>query len=151
MIIREAKPADIEGVMRVCYLALEASFHPDIPMDDMAVRRAMLYHITAPSQFASVVEVDGEIEGILICQVAKIWHSQKKHASDLVFFCTEKARGGGAIMMRRFLRWARNRKGVAVIAITVTNGGVKIKRTGKMLEKMGLTNVGGNYMEVLHG
>ena len=151
MIIREAKPADIEGVMRVCYMALEASFHPDLPMDDMAVRRAMLYHITAPSQFAHVVEVDGQVEGILICQVEKVWHSTKKHASDLVFFCTEKAQGGGAIMVRRFLRWARKQKGVRVICVSVTNGGPKIKRTGKMLEKMGMTNVGGNYMEVIHG
>jgi L-amino acid N-acyltransferase YncA len=151
MIIRDAKPADIEGVVRLCHMALAATPYSHLPMDDMALRRAMLYHITAPSQFAQVVEVDGQLEGLLVCQVEKVWHSTKKHASDLVYFCTEKGQGGGAIMMRRFLRWAKKQNGVRVIQISVTNGGPKIKRTGRMLEKMGMTFAGGNYLEKVDG
>lgn len=146
MVIRDAEPRDIEAVIRLMRLALEQSVYNHLELDNRAVRRVAMWCIGSPTQFCKVVDIDGELEGVLMAQVEKIWHSPGKQASDLVFYTTEKARGFGGLLARRFVRWALKQKGVKCIQFSVTHGSQHIKRTGKMLEKIGLTYVGGNYM-----
>jgi hypothetical protein len=149
MVIRDARPEEIVEVMDLCRSALAASTYRNLPEDTPSAQRVLMYCIGSPSQFCQVIEMDGKLEGILVGNVEKVWHSTKKQASDLVFYTTEKGKGGGALLARRFLRWARSRPGVELIGMSVSYGGPNIKRTGKMLEKLGLTYVGGIYLEVL--
>jgi hypothetical protein len=146
-VIRDAVPADINRVMELCREALDNAFYRHLPFDEHAVRRVMMYCIGSPAQFCRVVEIDGSLEGILAGTCEKVWHSTKKQASDVVFFTTEKGRGSGGLLARQFIRWARRRPGVQLIGLSVSYGGANVKRTGKMLEKLGLTYVGGIYME----
>lgn len=149
MVIRDARPGDITQVMALGRMALKSAFYRDLPPDETGFRRVMMYCIGSPAQFCQVVEIDGQIEGILAGHVEKIWYSTKKQASDILFFVTPKGTGAGGLLARRFLRWARQRPGVALIGISVSYGGVNVKRTGKMLQKLGLTYVGGIYMEAM--
>lgn len=146
MVIRDALPKDISQVMGLMHAALKNTAYSHLELDEPAVRRVAMYGIGSPSQFCQVIDIDGKLEGILLGQVAKIWHSPGRQASDLVFFTTPEARGFGGLLARRFLRWAQKQKGVKIIQISVTSGNANIKRTGKMLEKMGLQHVGGNYI-----
>jgi hypothetical protein len=147
MAIRDAKPADINAVVRLCYQALAESFYSEMPMDDRALRRTLMIAIGSPAQFCQVVEIEGELEGVLVGCAEKVWHSTKKQASDLVFYTTPKGRGAGGLLARRFIRWARKQKGVGLIGMSVSFGGPNIKRTGKMLERFGLEYTGGIYLE----
>jgi hypothetical protein len=147
MVIRDARVEDMPQIMALCHRALADAFYKHLPMDEGAVRRQMLYCLSSQAQFLQVVEIDGQLEGMLAGTAEKVWHSTKKQASDLVFYTTDKGRGAGSLLARRFLRWARQRPGVQLIGISVSYGGTNVKRTGKMLEKLGLTYVGGIYME----
>jgi hypothetical protein len=147
MHIRDAVPADITRVMELCQEALDNAFYRHLPLDPQSTRRVMMYCIGSPAQFCQVVEVDGQIEGLLAGTCERVWHSNKKQASDLVFYTTPAGRGSGSLLVRRFIRWARSRPGIGLIGVSVSYGGSNIKRTGKMLEKLGLTYVGGIYME----
>jgi hypothetical protein len=147
MVIRDARVEDLPQIMALCHRALADAFYNHLPMDEGAVRRQMLYCLSSPAQFLQVVEIDGQVEGMLAGTCEKVWHSTKKQASDLVFYTTDKGRGAGSLLARRFLRWARKRPGVQLIGISVSYGGSNVKRTGRMLEKLGLTYVGGIYME----
>ena len=147
MLIRDALPADINRVMELCQEALDSAFYSHLPLDQQSTRRVMMYCIGSPAQFCQVVEIEGRIEGMLAGTCEKVWHSTRKQASDLVFYTTPAGRGAGSLLVRRFIRWARSRPGIGLIGLSVSYGGSNVKRTGKMLEKLGLTYVGGIYME----
>ena len=147
--IREAVPADITRIMELCQEALDDAFYSHLPLDAQSTRRAMMYCIGSPAQFCQVVEINGRIEGMLAGTCEKVWHSTRKQASDLVFYTTPAGRGAGSLLVRRFIRWARSRPGIGLIGLSVSSG-TNVKRTGKMLEKLGLTHVGGIYMETIN-
>ena len=92
------------------------------------------------------VDIDGEIEGVFIGVANQLWYSRKKQAADLFFYVTDKGKGWGSSLLRRYIQWARFNKGVAEITLGVMSGIGDMERTKKLYEKLGAVKVGDSYV-----
>ena len=90
--------------------------------------------------------MEGEIEGAFIGVTHQIWYSKKKQATDLFFYVTEKGTGWGAKMMRRFISWATETRGVKEIMLGINSGIGDAERTRKLYERMGAIKVGDSFV-----
>ena len=93
-----------------------------------------------------VVELDGKIEGVLIGVTHQLWYSRKKQATDLFFYVTVEGIGWGAKLMRRFISWAKDNRGVKEIMLGTTSGIGDIERTKKLYERMGAVRIGDTFV-----
>ena len=94
----------------------------------------------------NVVEIVGVIEGVFIGVTNQLWYSRKKQSADLFFYVTQKGRGWGSSLLRRYIQWARFNKGVAEITLGVMSGIGDMERTKKLYEKLGAVQVGDSYV-----
>lgn len=148
MLIRDARPQDCGAIFALCVEAHAATPYGHIPMNEILVRKSIAYHVGSPSQFCQVVEVDGRIEGVLIGSVFDNDFGARA-ASDRITYVREKARGAGGLLIRRFIRWAEKRPHIQIIGQSVSSGGSSARRTGRMLERLGLENVGSIHLKTL--
>jgi hypothetical protein len=150
MNIRDATHRDLLPIVELCLEALAQAHYKDLPVALADAKQVILFCISSPTQFCQVVEIDGELQGVLIGMADKVWWSTKKQASDLVLYVRPCATGAGSRLARRFIRWANKQKAVALIGMSISLGGTGTKRTGKLLERLGLQNVGSLHMMVKH-
>lgn len=151
MIIRTGKFADINGIIRVCHLAHKNSISSHIPIDDKELRKSLQIIVNSREHCCFVTEVDGSIEGVMLGVSNPLWYSRKRQASDLFLYTTEKGKGTGQFLMRRFISWAKKQPGVREIMLG-TNSGIDFERTRKLYERMGAKKIGDAfYIERNHG
>ena len=95
-----------------------------------------------------MVELDGKIEGVLIGVTHQLWYSRKKQATDLVLLCDRvEGIGWGAKLMRRFISWAKDNRGVKEIMLgTLLLVLVMLERTNKLYERMGAVRIGDTFV-----
>lgn len=115
-------------------------------IDRPTLKRMVMGLISKDEHFSDVVLVNGVIEGVLLGTVDEIWWSRKSQASDVVFYTTQKGRGQGQKLARRFIAWANAQPNVEMVGMSVSSGGEQSTRAGKLLEHNGLTSVGGIYI-----
>lgn len=114
------------------------------PYDKESVVKMLQVAVSNPRVHrAWIADCDGEVEGILIAITNKVWFSKKRQAIDLFFYVAEKARGSGASLLRRYIKWASVSPGVVEIWITSTK--VLPERYHKLMTNMGFEQSGANY------
>jgi hypothetical protein len=148
MILREARVEDLPRLIELSRDVAERSLYAHAPLDEGAIRHMMLFCISSKSQFFWVAEFDGQIEAMLAGGVEKIWYSTKKAASEIFYHATEKGASAAGLLARRFVRWARKRPGVVSVSLSIPQQDPRAKRSGKMLQKLGLTHTVSVYEEI---
>ena len=93
-----------------------------------------------------VLELEGKIEGAFIGVTHQLWYSKKKQASDLFFYVTDAGVGWGAKMMRRFISWSKESRGVGEIMLGISSGIGDPERTKRLYERMGAVKIGDNFI-----
>ena len=144
--IRKAEFKDVSGIMGVVKDAHEKSISSAVPLDAKTLRNNIQVCILSVEHFVVVVELEGEIEGAFIGVTHQIWYSKKKQATDLFFYVTEKGTGWGAKMMRRFISWDTESRGVKEIMLGINSGIGVAERTRKLYERMGAIKVGDSFV-----
>ena len=144
--IRKAEFKDVTRLMRVVKDAHEKSISSSVPLDAKTLRNNLQVCILSVEHFVVVVELEDEIEGAFIGVTHQIWYSKKKQAADLFFYVTEKGTGWGAKMMRRFISWARENRGVKEIMLGINSGIGDAERTKRLYERMGAIKVGDSFV-----
>jgi GNAT superfamily N-acetyltransferase len=76
----------------------------------------------------------------------QLWYSRKKQAADLFFYVTDNGKGWGAKLMRRFISWAKDNRGVKEIMLGINSGIGDSDRTRKLYERMGATRIGDSFV-----
>lgn len=90
---------------------------------------------------------DNPVVGVLVGITNPIWFSDRKQATDLVFAVQAPHSGLGYYLIRRFLAWARNAKGVEEIILSTTFG--ENKNLDAVYCKLGFTPIGKVYYQEL--
>ena len=90
-----------------------------------------------------VAEVNGKVVGFLVGGIQDIWYNDDKVASDLGFMTRDGFEDQAVWLLRRFLRWAREKNVPALMGLST--GLESSVRTGKLYETHGLKLMGGMY------
>jgi len=122
------------------------SISNNVPLDPKTLRTNIQICVLSAEHFVVVVELDGEIEGTLIGVTHQLWYSRKKQAADLFFYVTDNGKGWGAKLMRRFISWAKDNRGVKEIMLGINSGIGDSDRTRKLYERMGATRIGDSFV-----
>jgi len=122
------------------------SISNNVPLDPKTLRTNIQICVLSAEHFVVVVELDGEIEGALIGVTHQLWYSRKKQAADLFFYVTEKGRGWGAKLMRRFISWSKENRGVKEIMLGINSGIGDKDRTRTLYERMGAVRIGDSFV-----
>ncbi len=143
--IREAEYKDIPKLVE--YLrGVHQEYARKAKFSDDAVRKVLGIAVSNKKLHnAWVADIDGEIEGILIGVSHQLWYSTQKEVVDLIFHVSEKARGSGFYMARKFQKWAARVPGVAEIYLSETTG--PNERLHKMYDRMGMKHVGHMFLQ----
>lgn len=142
--IRAATPADAPAVYRLSQELHARSRYAHIPPCEQKVKRLIAMIIGSPTQFCWVSERGGEIEGMLLAAVDEILFSRKKEAHDLWFYVREAARGDGAKLARKFVKWAKQQK-VVLYGLSMSSGIGDMDRTARLFSRLGLEKHGEIY------
>jgi hypothetical protein len=104
--------------------------------------------------YVAVAEKDGVVEGLIVGVVDRIYHiGDKLYASDLFWFCSERADARDALgLLRGMLAWARAVPGCIETQIGVT--GIigdenEAARLGEVLTRLGFAPYGRIYRKEL--
>ena len=144
--IRAAVNGDIPQIIKVVKEAHKESSSKDVPLAEEIIRKNVQVCILSAEHLVNVVEIVGVIEGVFIGVTNQLWYSRKKQSADLFFYVTQKGRGWGSSLLRRYIQWARVNKGVAEINLGVNSGIGDMDRTKKLYEKLGAVQVGDSYV-----
>jgi hypothetical protein len=95
--------------------------------------------------FLVAESADGQMAGVLIGCIEKLFFNDEYSARCLIVFVTPAFRGSSAAvkLILAFKRWAENRRAVD-LCIGIA-GGVHPARTDRFLKKLGFRLDGGNY------
>lgn len=142
MIIRDARFGDIKPLMAFLHEYHEKSEYSGIRIDDKTLERSLQVTVNDRFHQTWLVEVNDRLEGALIVAANQLWFSRKREAVDVFYYVTDKARGAGAALLRKYIAWARSEPTVARIMLGVTSNDVKTDRTERMYELFGAKRVG---------
>lgn len=142
--IRKGKFSDINQIIEVCKEAALKSVSNHVPIHDDVLKKSLQIIIHSPEHCCFVTEIDGKIEGVMLGVSNPLWYSKKKTANDLFVYTTEKGKGSGAYLMRRFISWAKKQPGVEEIMLG-TNSGIDQDRTKALYERMGAKKIGDSF------
>jgi len=132
--------------MQVAKDAHKKSLSSSVPLDPKILRNNLQVCVLSAEHFVLVVELEGNIEGAFIGVTHQLWYSRKKQATDLFFYVTDKGVGWGAKMMRRFISWSKENRGVGEIMLGIGSGIGDPDRTRKLYERMGAIKIGDNFI-----
>ena len=132
--------------MQVAKDAHQKSLSSSVPLDAKTLRNNLQVCVLSAEHFVLVVELEGNIEGAFIGVTHQLWYSRKKQATDLFFYVTDKGTVWGAKMMRRFISWAKENRGVGEIMLGIGSGIGDPDRTRKLYERMGAIKIGDNFI-----
>ena len=144
--IRVAKNSDLPQIIKVCKEAHQLSVSKNVPLDEGVLKKNTQVCILSAEHLVNLFEIDGSIEVVFIGVTNQLWYSRKKQAADLFFYTTDKGKGWGSSLLRRYIRWARFNKGVSEITLGVMSGIGDMDRTKKLYEKLGAVKVGDSYV-----
>lgn len=147
-----SSPSDVEAMIRLARMAHEESAFRGIPIDDAKAQRLTDAAMADKGRYGLLIaEKDGEITGMLIATAGEYFFSKAVMATALIWYVAPKHRGGTSAvkLLHGFRKWAQNR-GAVEAQINVTSG-VRMASTDKMLKRVGLRPVGGNYSLKLQG
>lgn len=141
--IRQGTHADIPAIIDIGQEVVLKSATDKKPVDIIKAAKVIRQALSHAMMDVFVAEVNGKVVGFIIAALNEQWYSTDQQATDLAF-CTRTSHEDQAVwLLRRFLRWARE-KNVPVL-MALSTGMESVSRTGKLYETHGLTQVGGMY------
>ncbi len=144
MIIRPAKPDDIDAITDLGLEALTVNAYPNLVIDPDKVRAMATECVSAASNFSWVAEKDGKVVAAVSALIHDMMFHERKQATVVQFYTTEP--NAGLPLLRKFLEWARGRRVIKMICFTLeVNADPRI---GKMLNRLGLQAELPIYMEL---
>jgi hypothetical protein len=142
--IRAATYADIPALIAIGALyAPQISAHYDL--DEPQIKKTLLFLMASKRGCVFVSEVCGEIVGLLIGQIDRLWFSKKFYATDIAFLVKPGHPMQGYLMAKRFVNWAKSFNDVIDVTMQISSGLGDTDRIGRMYERLGLKRVGGCF------
>lgn len=144
--LRPPTENDLDAMLELLKMMHAESEYRSLPMDDAKVRKWLI--LAMDKGFIRVHESEG-LDGIFMAMLSEYWFNHEVMASDLVLFVKPESRGKriGFKLIRAYVDWANACRIEAHLSIST---GVEVESTGRLYEKFGFQNVGGNYRRINH-
>lgn len=145
MIIRRARPGDIEQLLALGREAMERGADPRLRISPAKMRAMAVYCLSGAGNFALVCEDEaGKIHGAVVAFVDEMLFYERRQANVVQFYCT--APGWGVKMLRELIRWAWSRPIIRAVVFTLE---VDVDpRVAKLLERLGIERSHPVYMGI---
>jgi hypothetical protein len=150
--VREAKHTDILAIAECAERLIGESYYAGIDIDMPMSKQLALRMISEKLSFVQVIvsEPTGDYDtsychGFMLGAVQQLWFSRARYATDLLTLVDKTAEGYGAIMIRRFIAWAKKQPKVVDITMGVGSAMGDSDRVGELYEGLGLARLGGIY------
>ncbi len=138
--IRDAKVEDWTQLVALGETLLAKTPYSGIELDRQQTLRVYGQCLSSALGFAKVAEQNGEITGLMLGLVDRLWWSKARFASDLIFYCTDGR--SGVPLLRAFVSWAWTIPGVVEISCAQSSA-LKVGQTGKLYQRLGFKKAGG--------
>jgi GNAT superfamily N-acetyltransferase len=117
------------------------------PYDEAKVERNYLALLSSGYTYCKVLEVDGEIVGVLAGGISDLWWADALIAADQVFFVLPEHRGkGGLKLLKDFIKWAKGFVKVKQICLNISIGGNAADRTDALYDRLGFQRIGSSFI-----
>lgn len=148
MTVRPARIEDVEELVELARVNVEESRFSRFKFDEGRVRykvTQMIKRIQPSNFFAVACKSDGKLIGYQIGFIEEYFFCSETVAASVFLFVHPDERGGLAApkLILAFKSWAKQR-GVAELYVGIA-GNVSIEKSGRFLQRMGLSLTGGNY------
>ena len=141
--IRNATLSDIPAIIAIGQQVIDASKTFDAKVDKDKVSYMIRRALNDRKMAVWVSEKAGTVTGFFIAIMDEDWYAKSYYGSDLAFCVSPEHADQGVWLLRRFLRWCKEKNIRPVLALST---GMDVDgRTGKMYEAHGLQKVGGVY------
>ena len=137
------RPAVITDRPALLRIAKALSSRYPLKIDVAKVQALLTEAITKPHHFVQVLEVDGEIEGVLIALTSDSLWAERQNCNIVAWM--SNVRGQGTWLLKDFIRWMEPRMGIKVAGIwpdlTID------PRALDTAEQLGFAKHGGAYLK----
>lgn len=143
--VRKTRPDDLARAVEFGVKALEVDAQPELRISRDKVHDVAQACISGPSNFFWIAEDESgdQVAGLAAVQHENTFY-ERHQVSVLHWFSV--CPGAGVALMREFLKWARARRVIKVISVSLPSGADP--RMGKLLERMGLGEGVPFYLEI---
>ncbi len=147
ILVRLAEMPDADRLWELAQLAHQESRFADQPMDFSKVFSHLLRCVNDPRNFLFlVVEIKGQIVGLLTAYIAPYWFNDRQASYDLLLFVTPEFRSTSAAP-RLINAYVTAVRAVGVKDIYLgTNFGPRNDLVGQLYERLGFERTGGLYL-----
>lgn len=142
----------LRDILKLGIAMQEEGDYSGVPFDIEKASQSILQMVIKNPNAFGVLAYDGDTPvGMIAGSVTPYFFSRGMMASDYVWYVQPEYRGSRAAikMLKMFLSWSRDMGAMEAYVGVSTN--VSPQRTGKLLERLGFTHIGGNYKVELHG
>ena len=152
MPVRPIEPKDVPAAINLGFQMYKESVYRHFNYDPNKFGRLLYTFMTNPdTHFAYIGTFNGSPNSIFLGSIGEHYFGTDLIAADTLWYVSTQSRGSraGLQLLRAFEKWAKERN-VAEIAIGVSSG-LKVDKTGTMLQKLGYDVVGGIYKQRVVG
>lgn len=143
--IRRATPADLDAISDLMKDAHNISdSYNALPYNEARTRMVLENFMDKPKVWFYVTD---NVDAMLIGEVTSSWLHDGLTAITHVVYAKEGAYG--LPLIRGFLRWAKEWKGVRKIQISTSFAGKRGDRANTLLKRLGFTPAGSQFIEVI--
>jgi hypothetical protein len=144
--VRIAKVEDVPAIFDLGQQMLNRMYGPGrVKANRTSGYSEMRMLIQSKTGLVIVDEIEGEIAGVLAAQRMKQAFCDHWIAVDLAYFVEENKPITAMKLVRHYLWWAQQQKGVNEALINVTHGVGDVERAKELFVKLGMTHVGGSF------
>lgn len=145
--IKQAKISDADRLVKLGKKAFyESPVYRKHEIDEPKIRQILVKAIYSKRHYVGIVQKGDVAQGFLIGIVDEMPFSSQKRASDWAFYVLPKFRGYSPYLVRNFLTWAWDQKGVVMVGLS-NSAGIHIEKTEALYAKMGLSRIGGIWLD----
>lgn len=124
MTVRYATRSDIDRAVQLIRESHEAAGF-EFPFIETYARALFFQHIGNDNAACIVLELNGNVEGLLMCAYGEHPFGAGRVAKESLWYISKKGRGGGAIkMLKEYENWAKLKKCAIIAMASLTSNDV---------------------------
>jgi len=140
--IRKASLADVPAIEALGLRLKSKTLYATWRYDREAALKQIRSCVSGALGCAFVAERNGEICGVILGVAERMWFSNQRVASDLMFYSERP--GAGYWLLRRFMEWAWSVPSVGQVMLGQSSG-LEIDALERLYQRLNFRKVGGLY------
>jgi GNAT superfamily N-acetyltransferase len=141
--IRIAIADDESAIVRLVRQAWTEHPLGDIEEDEDVIRKNVRSAIKSPLVYMRVIDIDGEIHGVIAGTIVPAMNFRGDVATDIITYVKPEYRGKGLALLRGFMKWAFGFTSVRYVALGISSGDSK---TEELYQRLKFQRLGATFI-----